>query len=121
MFSGKKLVVVSGILGGLAVTFAGATTQAYAGGDSNGCRHTAQGNTICEDKSESVYRTKGGKHVIKQNKSCETVSRHHVVWPHSEFLGGGYTKVGPVVDCSNDARLPRGFKMPHIKKPRIGL
>jgi hypothetical protein len=116
MFSGKKLVVVSGILGGLAVTFVGATSQAYAEGGSGECRHTARGNTICVDKSESAYTTKGGKYVIKQSRDCKMNSRHHVVWPDREFLDGGTRRIGPEVDCSNRVRAPKGFKM-----PRIGL
>jgi hypothetical protein len=38
-----------------------------------------------------------------------------VVFPDGPLMNGGSASVGPVVDCSNTAKLPKGFRKPHIE------
>ncbi|MFI6769511.1 hypothetical protein [Streptomyces sp. NPDC050355] len=113
MFSGKKIAVVSALLGGLAITGAG-ITQAYAEIATGGCEHTAQGHATCVDKRQDIYTTKDGRRVIQQRKSCSSSARQHVVWPENGLLNNASTKVGPEVDCSNRVPAPRNFKLPHL-------
>jgi hypothetical protein len=37
------------------------------------------------------------------------------VLPDDRLTEGGSDRVGEVVDCSNTAKLPKGFKRPHIE------
>ncbi|MEU1409954.1 hypothetical protein ABZ471_48655 [Streptomyces sp. NPDC005728] len=117
MITRQKMATVSGLVGSLAMICVGAA-HAYADEPSGDCKSTALGDTICIHKSET--RTdKNGKHVLKQAHDCSTTDRPRLVFPTDELMNGGPTKVGPVVDCSNTAKLPKGFKKPHIEKPHI--
>ncbi|UQA95035.1 hypothetical protein [Streptomyces halobius] len=106
MFSQKKIAVVSGILGGLAMTCVGAG-HAYAGGSQADCARGSMGST-CIDENEVVYTSKKGDRVVKQHKNCSSNSRQRVVWPQSGLLSPGASKLGPVVNCSNHTPLPKG-------------
>ncbi|GAA3843964.1 hypothetical protein GCM10022403_089900 [Streptomyces coacervatus] len=118
MFSRQKIATVSGIIGSIAVICVGA---AHAQADENprGCKTNAAGETTCVHKSQTVHSDKRGTYVFKQTQSCSTESRPRLVLPEDGMLNNGSTNVGPVVDCSNTAPMPRGFKRPHIKKPYI--
>ncbi|MEU9110308.1 hypothetical protein AB0D04_00605 [Streptomyces sp. NPDC048483] len=115
MFSRKKIVALSGLLGGLAMTYAGAT-QAYGGGSESDCTRSAVGNRVCVYKGQHIYKSKNGRYVIRQAKDCSTISRQRVLWPENGLLNswGGTTKIGPVVNCSNTVHLPKGVKIPHF-------
>ncbi|AJT66994.1 hypothetical protein T261_5368 [Streptomyces lydicus] len=113
MFSRKKIAAVSALLGAAAVTCAGAT-QAYAGDSSGDCTRAVSGDRTCLYKGQAVHRSKDGKIIIKQRKSCSTVARDRVLWPELGFLGSGATKAGPIVHCSNTVRLPQHIKLPHF-------
>lgn len=112
MFTPRKIATVSGIVGSLAAFCVGAG-HAYAVGPSGDCKPTEQGGTVCVHKSETRY-DKGGAHVLKQAQDCSTEDRPRVVFTQEQVMGGGSQSVGPVVDCSNTAKLPAGFKKPHI-------
>lgn len=114
MFSRQKIATVSGLLGSLAVIYVGAA-QAYADEAPRDCKTSAQGETTCIRKSEVIHTEKDGKYVIKQTQDCTTTYRPRLAAPEYGLLNSGSTKVGPVVDCSNKAELPKGFKRPHFK------
>ncbi|MDO0927941.1 hypothetical protein QQY24_21960 [Streptomyces sp. TG1A-8] len=112
MFSPQKMAAVSGLVGSLAALCLGAG-HAYADGPSGDCRITAQGDTVCVRKNET-HTDKDGTHVVEQVQDCSTGERPHVVYPEDRLVGDGSTSVGPVVDCSNTTKLPKGFKKPHV-------
>lgn len=114
MLSRQKIAAVSGLLGGLAVMYVGAA-QAYADESPGDCKSSAVGETTCVKKSETVHVDKGGRYVIKQTQDCRTTEQPRVVSPEDEASNTGNTKVGPVVDCTNKAQLPEGFKPPHFE------
>ncbi|GEC07245.1 hypothetical protein SSP24_49000 [Streptomyces spinoverrucosus] len=114
MIGRRKIATVSGLLGALAVIYGGAT-QAYADEPSGECTLNGQGDIICVKKSEVVHKDKDGKHVIKQKQNCETIERPRFVFSDGHLLNGGATKVGPEVECSNKAELPKGYKLPEFK------
>ncbi|QOV47736.1 hypothetical protein IPT68_23400 [Streptomyces chromofuscus] len=107
------MATVSGIVGSLAAICVGAG-HASADGRSGNCESTVQGGTVCIRKSETRM-DKDGEHVIRQEQECSTTDRPNVVFRDDQLLGGGSAGVGPVVDCSNTAKLPKGFKKPHVE------
>ncbi|WP_233273364.1 hypothetical protein [Streptomyces broussonetiae] len=113
MLTPRKIAAVSGLVGSLAAFCVGAG-HAYADGPKSNCKSTAQGGTVCVHKSET-HTDKDGSHVIRQTQDCSTADRPRVVFPQGQLLDGGSAQVGPVVDCSNSAKLPKGFKKPHIE------
>ncbi|MFR0353395.1 hypothetical protein [Streptomyces sediminimaris] len=118
MLSRRTIATVSGLLGSLAVICAGGA-QAYADQRPGDCKTSAEGETTCVHKSESVHKTKHGRFVVKQDQKCTTVYRPRLLLPDDETLSTGHTQVGPVVECSNTAPLPKGFKRPHVDRPHI--
>ncbi|ARF55388.1 hypothetical protein [Streptomyces gilvosporeus] len=112
MFSRKKIAAVSALLGGLAMTGAGAT-QAFAGGPEGDCKHSALGADTCIQNRQTIH-TKHGDFVVQQKKDCSTASKRREVWPELGLLDNGATRVGPAMDCTNRAPLPKGFRAPHI-------
>ncbi|MEU6279033.1 hypothetical protein [Streptomyces sp. NPDC047028] len=113
MFATRKIATVTGLVGSLAAFCVGAG-HAYAAGSADGCETTAQGGTVCVHKSETL-QDKDGKHVIRQAQDCSTSDRPRVVFPDDRLTDGGSTSVGEHIDCSNTAKLPKGFKKPHIE------
>ncbi|AJT65769.1 hypothetical protein T261_4112 [Streptomyces lydicus] len=109
MFSRKKIAVVSGLLGGLAVTFAGAA-EAYAGGPSDDCTRDAQRNRICIHKSQTLHTGKDGRYSLKQTQHCSTASQNLLVWLEVSLLDNKIAKLGPAGDCSNTASAPKNLK-----------
>ncbi|MFB7494541.1 hypothetical protein ACFC09_07500 [Streptomyces sp. NPDC056161] len=116
MFTPRKIATVTGLVGSLAAFCVGAG-HAYAYGPSGDCKTAEQGGTVCVHKSETRTE-KGGTHVIKQERDCSTADRPRVVFPDDQLAGGGSASFGQVVDCSNTAKLPKGFKKPHIGSER---
>jgi len=114
MFSRQKIATVSGILGSLAVICVGAV-HAQADENPRGCKTNAAGETVCVHKREGVHKGKHGTFVVKQSQSCSTTARPRLVLPEDGMLNNGSTHVGPVVDCTNKAPTPKGFKRPHIR------
>ncbi|MFK0157512.1 hypothetical protein ACIQVL_13465 [Streptomyces sp. NPDC090499] len=113
MFTARKIATVSGLVGSLAALCVGAG-HAYADPAPGDCRTTAQGGTVCVHKSETRI-DKNGTHVLKQAQDCSTSDRPRVVFPDDQLVGEGSHGVGEVVDCSNKAELPKGFKRPHVE------
>lgn len=114
MFSRQKIATVSGLLGSLAVIYVGAA-QAYADEPARDCKTSARGETTCTHKNEIIHTDEDGRYAIKQTQDCTTTYRPRLATPEYGPLNSGSTKVGPVVDCSNKAELPKGFKRPHFK------
>ncbi|MET7457109.1 hypothetical protein ABZT03_35570 [Streptomyces sp. NPDC005574] len=113
MLFSQKAAVSAAFVGSLAAICLGAG-HAHAAGNQGDCP-TAKEGVTCVQKSET-YVDKDGTHVIKQDQQCSTVDRPHVVTQQDQLLGSESepTKVGPVVECSNTAKLPEGFKKPHF-------
>ena len=111
MFTAQKIAAVSGLITGLAAICLGAP---YAYADDGNCATTAQGDTICIRKSETQI-DKDDAHIVEQKQACSTADRPNVVDWQDKMLDGGSTSVGPVVECSNTAPLPKQFKKPHIE------
>jgi hypothetical protein len=109
MFSRPKIAAVTGLVGSLAVIYVGAA-HAYAEGPRGECRTTAEGDIVCVRKSETIRQDKQGKYFIKQIQDCETADRPRMVLPEEGLLTNPFTEVGPKVECTNKADLPKGFK-----------
>jgi hypothetical protein len=116
MFTPQKFAAVSGLVTSLAAICLGASHAYAAGAD---CTTTTQGDTVCIRKSET-HVEKDGTNVIKQTQDCSTTDRPQVVDPQGELLDGGSASVGPVVECSNTATLPKDFNK-DFRKPHIGF
>ncbi|MFE4871869.1 hypothetical protein [Streptomyces sp. NPDC056682] len=114
MLSRQKIATVSGLLGSLAVICVGAA-QAHADQPKGECKTSPAGQTTCIHKSETVHiDKKNGSYVIKQTQECSTTDRPNVVLPGDAKVNQESMKVGPVVDCSNSAKLPKGVTVPHF-------
>ncbi|MFE7275047.1 hypothetical protein [Streptomyces sp. NPDC057623] len=111
MIGRQKIATVSGLLGALAVIYGGAA-PAYADDPKGACTLTAEGDIVCVKKSEVVHRDKRNGYVLKQKQDCSTVERPRVAMPEGHMLNGGSVKSGPVVECNNTAKLPKGIKIP---------
>ncbi|MFE1288562.1 hypothetical protein [Streptomyces sp. NPDC058751] len=112
MLFSQKTAAVAAFAGSLAAICLGAT-HAQAEGKTVACPTTEQKDVVCVQKNET-YTDKDGTHVIKQDQQCSTKDRPNVVTQQDRLLEGGSVKAGPVVDCSNTAKLPEGFRKPHI-------
>ncbi|MFI6683135.1 hypothetical protein [Streptomyces sp. NPDC050485] len=113
MFSRQKIATVSGLLGSLAVICVGAA-QAHADQPKGECKTSAQGETTCIHKSETVRTDKDGRYVISQTQECSAAGKPNVVMPGDSKVNQATMNVGPTVDCSNNTKLPKGFKVPHF-------
>ncbi|MGW1378203.1 hypothetical protein ACWD6P_28575 [Streptomyces sp. NPDC002446] len=102
MFSRKKIAAVSALLGGLALTFAGAH-QAYAEGPLGNCVRDITGNLSCVQKNTG-YTSADGRYSLKQSQDCLTAQP--LTWPAQGLLNTGNSRVGPNVTCSNTAPAP---------------
>ncbi len=114
MLRRQKIATVSGLLGSLAMIYVGAA-NAYADGPKGECTMNADGDVVCVLKGESVHNDRHGKYYIKQTRDCQTVDRPRLVFPDEGFLNNSATTVGPKVECSNKAKMPKSFKMPRIE------
>src|SRR3954454_15914202 len=111
MFTAQKIAAVSGLVTSLAAICLGAP---YAYADDGNCAMTAQGDTVCIRKSETQIDKDNG-HILEQKQDCSASDRPNVVDWQDQMLDRGTTSVGPVVECSNKATLPKDFKKPHIE------
>ncbi|MCF1599601.1 hypothetical protein [Streptomyces muensis] len=107
----QRIATVSGLLGALAVIYSGAA-PAYADDPKGACTFTDQGDIVCVKKSEVVHNDKRHGYVLQQRQDCSTVERPRVVGPREHMMNGGSVKSGPVVECNNTAKLPKGIKIP---------
>ncbi|MEU9184806.1 hypothetical protein AB0D14_09605 [Streptomyces sp. NPDC048484] len=114
MFSRQKIATVSGLLGTLAVIYIGAA-PAYAAEAPRDCKTSARGETTCMRKSEVIRSDENGRYVIKQTQECTSTSMPRLAAPEYGSPKPGSMKVGPVMECSNRAELPKSFKRPHFK------
>ncbi|MFJ9420224.1 hypothetical protein ACIRPT_39650 [Streptomyces sp. NPDC101227] len=108
MFSGKKIAVASGLLGGLAMTCAGATL-AYAGGSAGTCAPDLQGNITCMQQNNG-YVSEDGRYTLNQAQDC--LSTRPLSLPAEGLLNKGTMQIGPAVNCSNTAPAPQNFVQP---------
>ncbi|MGN9760754.1 hypothetical protein [Streptomyces sp. SD31] len=114
MIGRQRIATVSGLIGALAVLYSGAA-PAYADDPKGDCTISEQGDIVCVKKSEVIRKDKRGKYVVKQKQDCQTIERPRLVYPEGGLLKGGDVNSGPVVECSNKAKLPKGYKLPKIK------
>ncbi|MFD7342314.1 hypothetical protein [Streptomyces violascens] len=117
MFSRQKIATVSGLIGSLAVICVGAT-QAHAEPPKpkGECKTSAAGETTCIHKSETVHiDKKNGSYSIKQTQECSTTDRPNLLMPGDTQVNQETMQVGPTVGCSNNAKLPKGVKVPHFE------
>ncbi|MGW4436791.1 hypothetical protein ACWELO_13655 [Streptomyces sp. NPDC004596] len=112
MFNAQKTAAVSGLVGSLAALCLGAG-QAYAGGPQGGCGGTAHGGTACVQKNDS-HVDKDGTRIVRQSQNCSPADRPNVVFSADEAADEPPARTGQVIDCSNTAELPKGFKKPHV-------
>ncbi|MFD7019641.1 hypothetical protein [Streptomyces sp. NPDC059161] len=96
MFSRKKIAAVSGLLGGLAVTCAGAS-HAFAAAGPGTCTSDSHGNTTCIQRI--VGNTPDGDgYVLRQAQGC--VPTEPLSLPVVGLLNRGNMQIGPQVTCS---------------------
>ncbi|MGV9559900.1 hypothetical protein [Streptomyces sp. NPDC003522] len=112
MFPSQKTAAVAAFVGSVTALCLG-VSQAHAEGKADDCRTTVQNDVSCVKKNET-YTEKDGTHVIRQEQDCSTTDKPNVVSQQDQLLGNAPTKVGPVVECSNTAELPKGFKKPRV-------
>jgi hypothetical protein len=91
MLSRKKIAVVSGLVGGLAVTCAG-VAQAYAVGGPGICTRDLQGNVSCIQRIQGELPEDG---VIPHQENC--MPTQPLTLPAA--LGNGTMRIGPEVTC----------------------
>ncbi|WP_210577817.1 hypothetical protein [Streptomyces sp. GESEQ-4] len=96
MFNGKKIAAVSGILGGLAMTFVG-VTQAHAAGGPGVCALDAEGNIVCTQRI--VGQTpEGDGFTIRRSVNCQPTQP--LTLPAPGLLNNGQTRIGPHITCA---------------------
>ncbi|MFD5009148.1 hypothetical protein ACF063_16815 [Streptomyces chartreusis] len=111
MIARHKIATVSGLLGALVALY-GTAVPAHADDTKGACKITAQGDIVCVKKSEVVHKDKRNGYVLQQKQDCSTVERPRFVGPEEGMKNGGSVQSGPVVECNNRAKLPKGFKLP---------
>ncbi|GAU68796.1 hypothetical protein SSP35_09_00390 [Streptomyces sp. NBRC 110611] len=104
MLTRKHLAVVTGIVGGLVVTFAG-HAQASAGSPATNCVHDLTGSYTCFQRNSNVA-SEHGKYTVQQSQDCA------VTRPLPETVDGllntGSTAIGPSTSCSNHVGPQQG-------------
>ncbi|MEW1864549.1 hypothetical protein OG896_20005 [Streptomyces sp. NBC_00669] len=115
MFKHTKSAALSVLVGGLSLACVG-IGHAVAAGPSTNCTRDAQGNDTCVTKSENTYTSKDGTYHLQQQQDCTNVSRQEPQTPQVAVGQPGTTQIGAVVDCSNHAPAPEGFKAPDISR-----
>ncbi|WP_274560719.1 hypothetical protein [Streptomyces spiramyceticus] len=95
MFSRKKIVAVSGLLGSLVVTCT-CGIQAYAAGTQGTCTVDSQGNTTCIQRT--VGTPEGDGFVVRQTQSC--VPLQPLSLPVIGIVNKGKKRIGPEVTCA---------------------
>ncbi|WP_210592613.1 hypothetical protein [Streptomyces sp. GESEQ-35] len=97
MFNGKKIAAVTGLLGGLAMTFIG-TSQAYAAGGPGVCTFDAEGNIVCAQRI--VGQTpEGDGFTVNRTVNCQPTQP--LTLPAPGLLNNGQTRIGPQITCAD--------------------
>ena len=107
----QKIATVSGLIGALAVLYGGAA-PAFADDSKGVCTITSQGDIVCVKKSEVVNKDKRNGYVLQQKQDCSTTARPRVITADGRVGREGSVESVPVVECNNEAELPKGFKLP---------
>ncbi|MGN9760752.1 hypothetical protein [Streptomyces sp. SD31] len=116
MFNGKKFVAVSGLLGGLAMTWIGAG-QAYAMALPGVCGADAQGNIICTQRI--VGETREGEDIaLRRSVTCQPTKP--VTLPAAGLLNHGTVKLGPEITCAQEAPEAPAVVSDNNTEPRLG-
>ncbi|MFF4606056.1 hypothetical protein ACFY12_25360 [Streptomyces sp. NPDC001339] len=97
MLTRKYFAVVSGLVGGLVVTFAGAA-QASAGAPATSCVQDLQGSYTCQQRN-SHFASEPGKYSVQQSQDC--MMTRPLTEPVGGLLNTGGTAIGPTTSCSN--------------------
>ncbi|MEV1079497.1 hypothetical protein AB0I98_14760 [Streptomyces sp. NPDC050211] len=96
MFNGKKIAAVSGILGGLAMTFVGVTHASAAGGPGV-CTLDAEGSIVCTQRI--VGQTpEGDGFTVRRSVNCQPTEP--LTLPAPGLLNNGQTRIGPHITCA---------------------
>ncbi|MFE1194891.1 hypothetical protein [Streptomyces olivaceoviridis] len=96
MFSTKKIVAVSGLLGGLALTCVG-VAQAHAASGPGACTRDLLGGLTCTQRITGEIPDDGD---TPHQETCQRVEP--LTLPAA--LGNGQTRLGPEVTCSPATR-----------------
>lgn len=99
MFNGKKIAAVSGLLGGLAMTWIG-VTPAHAAANPGNCATDAQGNVVCTQRI--VGQIPEGDYIVRRSVTCQPTEP--VTLPAPGLLSNGQTRIGPHITCKDLTR-----------------
>jgi hypothetical protein len=120
MFNGKKIAAVSGLLGGLAMTWIGAS-QAYAVALPGVCGADAQGNIICTQRI--VGETKEGEDIaLRRSVTCQPTEP--LTLPAAGLLNPGRVRLGPQITCAQqgpEAPAPESDNNVEPRLSQLGL
>ncbi|MFI8301096.1 hypothetical protein ACIGCZ_34805 [Streptomyces nigra] len=95
MFNGKRIVAVSGLLGGLALAGIGAgPAQAAA----PACALDAQGDIICT-QTVTGQTPEGDDFVLRRSVNCQPSKP--LTLPAPGVLSNGQTRIGPQITCAD--------------------
>jgi hypothetical protein len=97
MFNGKKIAAVSGLLGGLALTFIGGA-QAHAAANPGACALDALGNTVCTQRIAG-QAPEGEMPALRRSVTCQPTQP--VTLPAPGLLSNGQTRIGPHITCTD--------------------
>jgi hypothetical protein len=97
MFNGKKFMAVAGLLGGLAMTCAGAA-QAHAAGPGV-CSLDPQGNIICTQQITG-QTPEGDGFSLRRTVNCQPTKPLSL--PTPGLLSNGQTRIGPHITCAEN-------------------
>lgn len=100
MFNGKKIAAVSGLLGGLAMTWIG-VAPAHAAAEPGACAPDSQGNIICTQRIVGQL-PESGDFVVRRSVTCQPTEP--VTLPAPGLLSNGQTRIGPHITCSDMTR-----------------
>ncbi|MFJ8313032.1 MULTISPECIES: hypothetical protein [unclassified Streptomyces] len=101
MLSRKKIAVVSGLLGGLAVACAG-VTQVYAAAGGT-CTNDKHGSVTCVNRVVGST-PEGDAYIVRQSEGC--VPTQPLTLPVAGLLNRGNMQIGPQVTCSPNNPAP---------------
>ncbi|MGW6910342.1 hypothetical protein [Streptomyces sp. NPDC054940] len=100
MFNGKKIAAVSGLLGGLAMTWIG-VAPAHAAADPGACAPDSQGNIICTQRIVGQL-PESGDFEVRRSVTCQPTEP--VTLPAAGLLNSGTTRIGPHITCKDMTR-----------------
>lgn len=115
MFTKKKIVTVSWLVGGLSLAGVG-VGHAYAAGTAGECTRDEQGGVTCVSKTENSYVSEDGRYHLVQKQECSETGREVVDTPEAGKGQLGTTQIGSAVSCSNSVPAPQGFTVPDFSR-----